>query len=65
MTKINNSEKESLLEAKRKWESDIQMYKKFLKGNIKTFESKYGAEEYITLAQNRLEAIDCKLKRLQ
>ena len=58
------SEKESLLQLKRKWEDDIQMYQEFLKGDIQTFEAKFGAEEYISMARNRIEAIDLKLKNL-
>ena len=30
------------------------MYKDFLKGESKTFEGRYGAEEYISMAENRL-----------
>tara|TARA_Y100001968_G_scaffold233715_1_gene216716 strand:- start:2194 stop:2379 length:186 start_codon:yes stop_codon:yes gene_type:complete len=59
------SEKESLLKAKRKWENDIEKYQEFLKGNIQTFEAKFGAEEYIALARNRIEVIDLKLKNLR
>lgn len=58
------SEKEALLESKRKWENDIHMYQEFLKGEVKTFEAKFGAEEYILMAKNRIEAIELKLKRL-
>tara|TARA_Y100001968_G_C19092614_1_gene588463 strand:+ start:458 stop:655 length:198 start_codon:yes stop_codon:yes gene_type:complete len=64
MSEINNEEKKSLLESKRKWEHDIQKYKKFLEGEVQTFEAKFGAQEYIALAQNRIEAIDLKLKRI-
>ena len=59
------SEKESLLKAKSKWENDIEKYQEFLKGNIQTFEAKFGAEEYIALARNRIEVIDLKLKNLR
>tara|TARA_B100000700_G_C14276807_1_gene504051 strand:+ start:14 stop:199 length:186 start_codon:yes stop_codon:yes gene_type:complete len=58
------SEKESLLKAKSKWENDIEKYQEFLKGDVQTFEAKFGAQEYIALARNRIEAIDEKLKSL-
>ena len=57
-------EKEVLIKAKRKWENDIRIYKEFLKGNIKTFDEKYGAEEFVDLAQHRIEDIDLKLNKL-
>ena len=57
-------DKESLLKKRQKWENDIQIYKDFLEGHMKTFDEKYGAEEYIELAQNRIEIIDLKLKDL-
>ena len=44
-----------LTEAKNQWENDIKMYKEFLKGKAQTFEGKYGAEEYISMAENRLK----------
>ena len=55
----------SLIEAKDQWESDIKMYKEFLKGESKTFEGKYGAEEYISMAENRLDDINQKLKEIE
>tara|TARA_Y100001968_G_C19194358_1_gene636782 strand:- start:347 stop:532 length:186 start_codon:yes stop_codon:yes gene_type:complete len=58
------SEKESLLKSKLKWENDINMYTEFLKGDVQTFESKLGAEEYISMARNRIEEINVKLSRL-
>tara|TARA_Y100001968_G_scaffold301095_1_gene313087 strand:+ start:219 stop:404 length:186 start_codon:yes stop_codon:yes gene_type:complete len=58
------SEKESLLKAKSKWENDIEKYQEFLKGDVQTFEARFGAQEYIALARNRIEAIDEKLKSL-
>tara|TARA_B100000700_G_scaffold285071_1_gene338796 strand:+ start:430 stop:615 length:186 start_codon:yes stop_codon:yes gene_type:complete len=57
-------EKNSLLKAKSKLENDIEKYEEFLKGDVQTFEAKFGAEEYIALAKNRIEAIELKLKRL-
>lgn len=57
-------EKELLLKARRKCEKDIRMYKEFLKGNIKTFDGKYGAEEFVDLAQRRIEDIDLKINKL-
>ena len=55
----------TLIEAKNQWEKDIKMYKEFLKGETKTFEGKYGAEEYISMAENRLNDIKQKLKEIK
>ena len=55
----------SLIEARDQWQSDIKMYKDFLKGEAKTFEGKYGAEEYISMAENRLKDINLKLKEIE
>ena len=41
------------------------MYKDFLKGESKTFEGRYGAEEYISMAENRLNDINLKLKEIK
>ena len=60
-----NKEIENLIQAKNKWESDIKMYKKFLKGETQTSEGKYGAEEYISMAENRLNDINLKLKEIE
>ena len=60
-----SSQYESLIDARNQWERDIKMYKEFLKGDTKTFEGRYGAEEYITMAQNRLNDINLKLKMIQ
>ena len=57
-----NKDIKSLIEAKNQWENDIKMYKEFLKGETQTFEGKYGAEEYISMAENRLKDINQKLK---
>ena len=54
----------TLIEAKNQWEKDIKMYKEFLKGETKTFEGKYGAEEYISMAENRLNDINKKLNKI-
>jgi len=54
-----------LTEAKNQWENDIKMYKEFLKGKAQTFEGKYGAEEYISMAENRLNDINQKLKEIK
>ena len=59
-----NKEIKDLIEAKHQWEKDIKMYKEFLKGEIKTFEGKYGAKEYISMAENRLDDINKKLKKI-
>ena len=55
----------SLIEERNQWERDIKMYKDFLKGESKTFEGRYGAEEYISMAENRLNDIKLKLKELK
>ena len=54
----------SLIEARNQWERDIKMYKDFLWG-FKTFEGRYGAEEYISMAENRLNDINLKLKEIE
>ena len=41
------------------------MYKDFLQGQTKTFEGRYGAEEYISMAENRLKDINLKLKQIE
>ena len=55
----------SLIEARDQWQSDIKMYKEFLRGETKTFEGRHGAEEYISMAENRLNDINLKLKELE
>ena len=60
-----NQEIKSLIEAKNQWENDIKMYKEFLKGETQTSEGKYGAEEYISMAENRLNDINQKLKEIK
>tara|TARA_Y100001968_G_C19209956_1_gene644235 strand:- start:22 stop:222 length:201 start_codon:yes stop_codon:yes gene_type:complete len=59
------SEYKSLIEARKQWQTDIKMYKDFLKKDTQTFEGKYGAEEYIAMAENRLQDINLKLKLIQ
>tara|TARA_Y100001968_G_scaffold132448_1_gene120866 strand:+ start:819 stop:1019 length:201 start_codon:yes stop_codon:yes gene_type:complete len=59
------SDYKSLLEARKQLQTDIQMYKEFLKGQTKTFEGRYGAEEYIAMAENRLKDINLKLRSIQ
>ena len=59
-----NQDLESLIKAKNQWESDIEMYKEFLKGETKTFEGKYGAKEYISMAKNRINDINQKLREI-
>ena len=54
-----------LCEAKLQWENDIKMYNDFLKSKSKTFEGKYGAKEYISMAKNRIEDINEKLKKIE
>ena len=60
-----SSQYKSLIEARIQWERDIKMYKEFLQGETKTFEGRYGAEEYISMAENRLNDINLKLKEIE
>ena len=60
-----DSQYKSLIEARNQWQSDIKMYKDFLQGETKTFEGRYGAEEYISMAENRLKDINLKLKEIE
>ena len=41
------------------------MYKEFLKSGSQTSEGKYGEQEYITMAENRLREINIKLKEFE
>ena len=59
-----NKEIERLIKAKNQWERDIKIYKEFLKTEAQTFEGKYGAQEYISMAENRLNDINQKLKKI-
>ena len=60
-----SSQYKSLIEAKNQWQRDIKMYKDFLQGETKTFEGRYGAEEYISMAENKLKDINLKLKEIE
>ena len=60
-----SSEYESLIDAKKKWLDKIEMYRDFLQGEAKTFEGKFGAEEYISMAENRLNDINQKLMAIE
>ena len=60
-----NKQIKSLTEAKNQWEKDIKMYKEFLQGEAQTFEGKYGAQEYISMAENRLNDINKKIKEIK
>ena len=60
-----NQEIKRLNETKRQWENDIKMYKDFLTRKSKTFESNYGAKEYIAMAENRISDINQKLKEIE
>ena len=60
-----SSQYKSLIEARNQWERDRKMYKEFLQGETKTFEGRYGAEEYISMAENRLKDINLKLKEIE
>ena len=60
-----NIEIKNLIEAKNQWEKDIKMYREFLKGKTQTVEGRYGAQEYISMAENRLTDINQKLKEIK
>ena len=60
-----NQDIKSLIDAKLQWESDIKMYQEFLKGDTQTDEGRYGAKEYIDMANNRLNDINQKLEKIQ
>ena len=60
-----NKEMKNLIDAKNQWENDIKMYKEFLKGESQTYEGRYGAQEYISMAKNRLNDINQKLKKIK
>ena len=60
-----NQEIKRLTEVKLQWENNIKMYNKFLKSKSQTFEGRYGAKEYITMAKNRINDINEKLKELE
>ena len=60
-----SSQYKSLIEARNQWQRDIKMYTDFLQGETKTFEGRYGAEEYISMAENRLKDINLKLKEIE
>ena len=60
-----NQDKKRLTETKKQWENDIRMYKEFLNGQSKTFEGKYGAKEYISMAENRISDIKQKIKEIE
>ena len=60
-----NQEIKRLIEAKKQWENDIKMYKDFLNSKSKTFEGNYGAKEYISMAENRINDINQKLKEIE
>tara|TARA_Y100001968_G_scaffold208627_1_gene191735 strand:+ start:423 stop:623 length:201 start_codon:yes stop_codon:yes gene_type:complete len=60
-----NQDIKRLIKTKNQWESDINMYKEFLKGKTQTEEGKYGAQEYISMAENRLCDINKKLKEIE
>ena len=60
-----NQEIKRLTETKRQWENDIKMYKDFLNSKSQTFEGKYGAKQYISMAENRISDINQKLKEIE
>ena len=60
-----NQKIKRLNETKRQWENDIKMYKDFLNNKSQTFEGKYGAKQYISMAENRISDINQKLKEIK
>ena len=60
-----NQEIKRLTETKKYWENDIKIYKDFLNSKSKTFEGHYGAKEYISVAENRINDINQKLKEIK
>ena len=60
-----SSQYKSLIETRNQWQRDIKMFKDFLKGETKTFEGRYGLEEYISMAENRLKEINLKFKEIE
>ena len=60
-----NQDIKRLLQNKREWENDIRMYKDFLNNKSQTFEGKYGAKEYISMAENRINDINKKLIEIE
>ena len=60
-----NQEIKRLNATKKQWENDIKMYKDFLNSKSETFEGKYGAKEYISMAENRINDINHKLKDIE
>ena len=60
-----SSQYKSLIDARNQWQRDIKMYKDFLQGETKTFEGRYGAEEYISMAENRFKDINLKLVEIE
>ena len=60
-----NQEIKRLTETKIQWENYIKMYKDFLNSKSQTFEGKYGAKQYISMAKNRISDINQKLKEIK
>ena len=60
-----NQEIKRLTETKKQWENDIQMYKDFLNSKSKTFEGNYGAKEYISMIENRINDINQRIKEIE
>ena len=60
-----SSQYKSSIEARNQCQSGLKIYNDFLKGETKTFEGRYGAEEYISMAKNRLQDINLKLKEIE
>ena len=60
-----NQKIKRLNKIKRQWGNNIKMYKDFLNTQSETFEGKYGAKEYISMAENRISDINKKLKEIK
>ena len=60
-----NQEIERLTKIKTQWENDIKMYKDFLNSKSETFEVKYGAKEYISMAESRISDINKELNEIK
>ncbi|WP_320664324.1 hypothetical protein [Prochlorococcus sp. MIT 1223] len=56
--------KSYLLKQIKKWEEDIELYERYLDSKDLSFDGKYGAKEYISMARNNIDEINLKLNRL-
>ena len=60
-----NIEIKELIKAKNQWENDIKIYKQFLQHGAQTFEGRNGAQEYILMAENKINDINKKLQEIE